>query len=307
MGATTSIPFSQQAVELPAWKSILSHVAAVLVAIIFLGAGLAKIFMPFQFQTLMEQLLIPTWGSLPLVITLGILESAAGFLVLIPRYRRVGAIMITALLMAFIGYIGIRYGALVGRDCSCFPWLKRAVNPAFFAEDGAMLAGSLIAGWLSRKTSSLKMPMITLAAMAVLSAASFGYNQFHQSGIPVPQTITVDGKPFNLHEGRVFMFFYDPSCQHCDQAARHMSTMKWKSDVTVIGLPTVNPQWAGSFLHDTKLVAKTSLETAAMRKLFTFVDPPYGVAIDHGRVKGVVTHYDPPEPEGGLKTLGLIE
>ena len=60
-------------------------------------------------------------------------------------------------------------------------------------------------------------------------------------------------------------------------------------------------------LHDTKLAAKTSLQTADMRKLFTFVDPPYGVAIDHGRVKGVVTHYDPPEPEGGLRVLGLIE
>jgi uncharacterized membrane protein YphA (DoxX/SURF4 family) len=307
MSASSTIDLRSQDLDVPAWKSILGHIAAVLVAIIFLGAGLAKMFMPFQFQTLMEQLLVPTWGSLPLVVTLGILETTAGVLVLIPRYRRIGAMMITALLVIFIGYIGIRYGALVGRDCSCFPWLKRAVNPAFFAEDGAMLVGSLVAWWLSRKGPSLRIPLSTLAGIAVLSAASFGYNTMHQSGIQVPETIAVDGKPYNLHQGRVFMFFYDPSCQHCDQAARHMATYKWKSDVTVIGLPTVNPQWAGSFLHDTKLVAKTSLDTVEMRKLFTFVDPPYGVAIDHGRVKGVVTHYDPPEPEGGLRELGLIE
>ncbi len=307
MSESSSIDIRSQALDMPAWKSILGYIASVLVAIIFLGAGLAKMFMPFQFQTLMEQLLVPTWGSLPLVITLGIAETTAGVLVLIPKYRRIGAIMISGLLLIFIGYIGIRYGALVGRDCSCFPWLKRAVNPAFFAEDGAMLAGALVAWWLSRKNSSLRVPLLTLAGMAVLSAASFGYNTMRQSGIQVPETITVDGQPYNLRQGRVFMYFYDPSCQHCDQAARHMATMKWKSDVTVIGLPTVNPQWAGSFLHDTKLVAKTSLDTADMRKLFTFVNPPYGVALDHGRVKGVVTHYDPPEPEGGLRELGLIE
>ncbi len=78
---------------------------------------------------------------MPLVILLGIAEALGGLLVLIPRYRRWGAWLIAALLVAFMGYIGLRYQALVGRDCSCFPWLKRAVNPAFFPEDGAILGG----------------------------------------------------------------------------------------------------------------------------------------------------------------------
>ena len=49
-----------------------------------------------------------------------------------PRYRRWGAWLIALMLVAFMGYIGLRYQALVGRDCSCFPWLKRAVTPALF-------------------------------------------------------------------------------------------------------------------------------------------------------------------------------
>ena len=60
-------------------------------AIIFLAAGLAKATMPFQFQQMMEQLKVPSWGSLPLVFALGIVETAAGLLVLIPKYRRIGA------------------------------------------------------------------------------------------------------------------------------------------------------------------------------------------------------------------------
>jgi len=307
MSAPTTADFGGHAIEMPTWKSLLGHVAAVLVAIIFLGAGIGKIAVPYLVQQLFEQLLIPTWASMPLVIALGILETTAGILVLIPRFRRWGAILITLLLIAFIGYIGIRYNALVGRDCSCFPWLKRTVNAAFFAEDGAMLVGSLAAWWLSRKPSALKTPLLALAGVALVSVASYGYNNLHQSGIQVPATITVDGKPYNLREGRVFMFFYDPSCSHCDAAARHMSTYKWKSGVTVIGLPTNDPQWAASFLHDTKLVAKTSTDSAELRKLFTFSAPPYGVAVDNGRVKGIVQHYDEPEPQPSLKQLGLIE
>ena len=76
------------------------------------------------------------------------------------RFRRLlPAALITLLLVVFMGYVGIRYNALVGRDCSCFPWLKRAVNAAFFFEDGAMLAASVAAGLFSRKPGSLRVPI----------------------------------------------------------------------------------------------------------------------------------------------------
>ena len=286
---------------------MVGHVGAVIIAIIFLAAGLFKLAVPFQVQQLFEQLLVPVWGSLPLVVALGIAETAGGILVLIPKYRRWGALALTALLLIFMGYVGFRYQELVGRDCSCFPWLKRAVNPAFFVEDGAMLVAALAALLFSRKPASLKIPLMTLAGVAVLGGASYAYNVAQQSGIQVPPTITVDGQPYNLRQGKIFMFFYDPSCQHCDHAARQMATYKWHDDVTVIGLPTVNPQWAASFLHDTKLVAKTSLDTDQMRKVITFVNPPWGVTLSNGRVTSVVQHYDDPEPRPSLKAAGFID
>jgi len=306
MSATTTANFSDRSVELPAWKNIVSHVAAVSVALIFLATGIFKMVMPYQVQTMFEQLLVPVWASLPLVIVLAISEALGGLLVLIPRYRRWGAWLFVALLVVLLGYIGLRYQALVGRDCSCFPWLKRAVTPAFFPEDGAILAAALIAGWFSRKPVSLRFPIIALVTISVLAGAGLAYNNIHQSGIQVPETITVDGKPFNIRQGHIFLFFYDPACSHCEEAARHMSTYGWKSDVTVIGLPTNDPQWAASFLHDTKLVAKTSTDSALLRKLFVFTSPPYGVVLDGGRVKSIVTHFDAPEPQPSLQQVGFI-
>ncbi len=307
MSASHTAGLQESTFEMPAWKSIVSHIAAVLVAIIFIGAGVGKITIPYQVQQMFEQLQVPSWGSLPLIFVLGIVETFAGILILIPRYRRWGALIISALLVIFMGYIGYRYQALVGKDCSCFPWLKRAVNPAFFAEDAAMLVAALAALFLSRKPFGMRLPIATLATVAVVSGASLGYNMVHQSGIQVPETITVDGKPYNLHQGRIFLWFFDPQCSHCEDAAKHMSTYKWKSDVTVISFPTQQPQWAEGFLHDTKFVAKVSNDTEQMRKLFVFNYPPYGAFIVNGRVKGIVSHYDEPQPEAELRELGLIE
>jgi uncharacterized membrane protein YphA (DoxX/SURF4 family) len=306
MSATTTANFSDRSLELPTWKNIVGHVAAVSVAIIFLATGIFKMVMPYQVQTMFEQLLVPVWASLPLVIVLGISEALGGLLVLMPRYRRWGAWLIAALLVAFMGYIGLRYQALVGRDCSCFPWLKRAVNPYLFLEDGAMLAAALIAAWFSRKPYSLRFPIIALVTISVLAAAGLGYNTMHQSGIQVPETITVDGKPFNIRRGHIFLFFYDPHCSHCEEAADHMATYGWKKDVTVIGLPTIDPILAASFLHDTKLVAKTSTDSALLRKLFVFTSPPYGVVLENGRVKSILTHFDAPEPQPSLQQSGFV-
>jgi uncharacterized membrane protein YphA (DoxX/SURF4 family) len=307
MSATTTANFSDRSLVLPAWKNIVGTIAAVSVAIIFLATGIAKMAVPYQVQTMFEQLLVPVWASLPLVIVLAIGEALGGLLVLMPRYRRWGAWIIAAMLVAFMGYIGLRYQALVGRDCSCFPWLKRAVTPALFVEDGAMLAAALIAAWFSRKPSSLRFPIIALVAISVLAGAGLGYNTIHQSGIQVPETIVVDGKPFNIRQGNIVLFFYDPACSHCEEAARHMATYSWKKDVTVIALPTNDPQWAASFLHDTKLVAKTSGDSALLRKLFVFTSPPYGVVLENGRVKSILTHFDAPEPQPSLQQVGFID
>ena len=307
MSATTTANFGDRSLELPAWKNIVSHVAAVSVAIIFLATGIAKMAVPYQVQTMFEQLLVPVWASMPLVIVLAIGEALGGLLVLIPRYRRLGAWLIAAMLVAFMGYIGLRYQALVGRDCSCFPWLKRAVTPALFVEDGAMLAAAVIAAWFSRKPSSLRFPIIALVAISVLAGAGLGYNTIHQSGIQVPETITVDGKPFNIRQGHIFLFFYDPHCSHCEEAANHLSTYRWKKDVTVIGLPTNDPLLAASFLDYTKLVAKTSTDSALLRKLFVFTSPPYAVVLESGRVKSILTHFDAPEPQPSLQQVGFID
>ena len=138
------------ALEVPAWKSVASVVAAVVLAALFLIAGVWKITEPFDAASRMVQAKIPADLGLPAAIGFGIAETFSALLLLIPRFRRWGAWLTGLLLIAFMLYIGYFYNVLRGAECSCFPWLKRAVGPGFFVFDGAMLLLAIIAGLWSR-------------------------------------------------------------------------------------------------------------------------------------------------------------
>ena len=187
-------------------------------------------------------------------------------LILVPRFRRWGAWLIGFLLVVFMVYIGANYGALVGKDCSCFPLVKRAVGPAFFVEDGVMLLMAVVAGMWARTLGEPPRRTGHLGRGGGLCAAfRFGVNSARESGLKAPASITVDGKPFSLQEGNTFLFFYDPTCTHCEAAARKMAKLNWK-DTNVVAIPIDTPQFAASFLHDTGLKAGTSNDLDLLRR-----------------------------------------
>ncbi|MGA3188251.1 MAG: DoxX family protein [Bryobacteraceae bacterium] len=292
---------------MPTWKKYASHIAAIAVALLFLTAGIWKMTQPFTWARMVEDLRVPYQLSLLATLALAVSETTAGALVLIPRFRRWGASLAALLLVVFMIYIGLNYSALLGKECSCFPWVKRTIGPGFFEGDALMLLLAMLAAYWSRPSTGIRRAFIVLGVIAAVTASSFGLASARLSGTKAPAEITVDGKPFSLQKGRIFLFFYDPQCGHCDAAARHMSKYNWKKDVTVIGIPTQQPQWAGSFLTDTGFKAKTSLDLTTLKQTFPFGDPPYGVYIENGREQAPVPHYDEPEPSETLKKLGLIE
>ncbi len=292
--------------ELPAWKNIGSHIAAAAVAILFLTAGVWKITDPFTWRTMAEQLLVPVAFSLPLTLALAVSETFAGVLVLVPRFRRWGAWLVGLLLVVFMIYVGWNYSALLGKECSCFPWVKRTVGPGFFYGDAVMLALAGLAGWWARPSEGTRSAAVVLGAVVVFMGVSFGVAATHQSGIKAPNQITVDGQPYSLEHGLIFLYFYDPQCSHCEAAAKTMSKFNWK-DTVRIGIPTRMPNFAESFLADTKFNAKTSLDFEVLKKTFPFGDPPYGVVLQNGRSNGLISQFDADEPAATLRKLGAIE
>jgi|SRR5579872_2801571 len=307
MDASSSTAALPRTLELPPWKGVVNHFAALAVAVLFVVGGVWKAVDPFAWSRMAEQLLVPPQFSIPLTLALAVGETFAGTLILVPRFRRWGAWLASLLLVVFMIYIGINYNALIGRDCSCFPWVKRAIGPMFFVEDAAMLAAAVLAGWWARPSISKRSAAVVLGVVAVFAGMSYGAAVSKQTGTKAPDSITVEGKPYSLQHGRIFLFFYDPNCSHCDAAARGMAKLHWKSDVTLIGVPTTMPQFAASFVHDTGMNMLTSLDVEKLKAVFPFGDPPYAVALDNGREQGPVAHYEGSEPADTLKKLGLID
>src|SRR5712692_1516149 len=123
----------------PRWQTAMEWGTAVALAGLWFAAGLWKLSDLTATQVRMTQALVPKPLSLTAALFFGTAETFAGLLLLLPRWRRWGSWLSVGLLAAFMAYIGIHYSALTGTDCSCFPWLKRAIGPMFFVEDAALM------------------------------------------------------------------------------------------------------------------------------------------------------------------------
>ncbi len=289
-------------------RRTIAAICAVLLGIIFLVSGGWKVLQPFQTGELLEQAQVPAGFGIVGALALGTIELFTALLLFLPQFRRWGGLLGSGLMVFFIGWIGYYYQTLAGHECSCFPIIKRTVGPGFFIGDGVMLLLAVLAYFWSPAVRRFRVPAAVLASLVVLAGVSFGVNAAERHSAQIPNPVVVDGKPENLTQGKVFVFFYDPSCSHCDAAAKFMSTLNW-GGTKVVSIPTVNPQWAGSFLHDTHLRASTSLELDKLKKAFPFVDPPYGVALVDGQIRETFgqAQFNKPLPEPDLKKLGFVQ
>lgn len=291
---------------LPAWKRWLCTVSAVLLALLFIVAGVWKISDPLSTTARMTQALIPISLALPVALCAGIFETWGGVMLLIPRWRRWGAWLTGLMLVAFMIYLGVFYNQLRGEDCNCFPWIQRVVGPAFFISDAAMIVLAVFAGMWSSKPQAFRRAFVILGILGVFSLSVYGVTVAQQSGLQAPKSIIVDGKPYSLQHGRIFLFFFDPECSHCLFSAQKVSKWKW-ANVRVIAVSTVNPQWTEYFLKSSGLKVPASNDAKPLREVFSFTDPPFAVALEHGRLVKAVPAFDENEPEATLRALGWLE
>ena len=292
--------------EPASWKSRLSWVGAVPLAALFLLSGLWKITDPLGWAVRIGELRVPQPWTVAAALVVGIAETAGAAWILVPRFRRWGAMLIGILLVGFMAYFAANYGALRGVDCSCFPWVKRVVGPEFFASDAAMLLLALLAGIWARRTESARTAVVVLATVTVFALVSYGVQAEQQKGALAPPSVTVNGQPYAIAHGRFFLYFFNPECSHCFDVAKRLAQLHW-GDTTVIAVPIEQPQYAGQFLDETGLRAAVSTDFAKLKQVCGYTSYPYGVAVENGRQKARLTSFDAPEPDATLKKLGLVD
>ncbi len=299
-----AIPFDGQRT----WQIAFNRTAAILISVVFLVAGLWKITDPTGAAVRLAQARVPESLSVAAAVGLGILETFTGVLLLVPRFRRWGSWLGTLLLLAFMIFIAIHYTELRGVDCSCFPWIKRAVGPGFFLGDGVMMLLAVGAGIWARSPQGVRPAGVILGAVAVFALVSYGFASVRHTGTKAPATITAeDGRPISLREGKVFIYFFDPQCLHCLAAGRRLAELNWGA-TRFIGVPWVNPQFGDWFMGKAGLAGKgpVSKDIDVLKKTFPFDTPPAGVAIEDGYEKTMLLQFEDKEPLNTLKKIGFV-
>ena len=290
----------------PRWQTMAGWAFAIFLSILFVVSGAWKLGAPLDWSARLIQFTIPGELAIPGTLAVGIAELFGGALILIPRFRRWGGWLVAALLGLFMLFVGVKYNTLVGAECSCFPMVKRAVGPMFFVVDGLWLLMAIAAARWAPASTGLRPAALLLAIVCVFAGTSLAINRAQQTGIEAPATVTVDGKLESLKAGRILLYFFDPECSHCFEAAKQMSSYVWKN-ARVITVPTRLPQFAGQFLTGTGLKAPVTSDLEALRAKFKFTDPPYAVMLENGRQKQAYIQFDDKEPRASLRASGYIE
>jgi uncharacterized membrane protein YphA (DoxX/SURF4 family) len=290
------------------WQVAFNWTAAILISIVFLVAGLWKVTDPTGAAVRLAQAKVPESLSVLTAVLLGITETFTGVLLLVPRFRRWGSYLGTFLLCAFMVFIAIHYTELRGAECSCFPWIKRAVGPGFFIGDGAMMLLAIGAGVSVRPSSGFRPAGVIFGAVAVFALVSYGVASVRHTGVPAPASITAeDGRPISLQEGKVFVFFFDPQCLHCLAAGRKLAALNWGA-TRFVGVPTQNPQFGDWFMGKAGLTGRgpVSKDLELLQKTFPFGTPPVGVALESGHEKTMLLQFEDEEPLKTLKKIGFV-
>ncbi len=168
-----------------------------------------------------------------------------------------------------------------------------------------MLLLAAAAGAWSKRPESLRSAFLVLGAVVVFAMVSFGVATARQSGTQAPATILVEGRPYSLQHGRVFLFFFNPMCSHCLDSAKRMAQYRW-GDTRVVAVPVEEAQFAGQFLAMSGLQAVVTGDFQKLAPVFSYTAYPFGVALERGRERAPLTKFDGDEPGTTLKRLGFI-
>jgi hypothetical protein len=291
----------------PRWQHWVGSAAAILMAIPWLVAGAWKLTAVSEFQLMLTQMLVPVSLSLAGTIAVIMGDLTAAVLLLRPAWRRLGGLFSAGLLIIFMAYFAINYETLKGADCSCFPWLKRTVGPVFFWTDGAMLALSGVAAWFAPPLRKLQGAAKAVAAIAAVAFVALAIDRaLPQPDADVPAAIKTDEGELSLRQGDVFLYFFNPLCPHCEDAAKRMALLDWKA--TFVGVPTQDYQFGPGFVGDTGLKnVKLTPDLDLLKEKFPFSDVPYAVALKNGRVVERFRFFEDPELSDKIRELGLAQ
>jgi hypothetical protein len=169
-----------------------------------------------------------------------------------------------------------------------------------------MLVLALAAGYFAPRPRGFRTIALIAGAVTVFAFVSWGVITVRHTGTRAPESVLVNGQPYSLRYGKVLLFFFDPECMHCFDAAQKMSTLHWNA-TRVVGVPVSQPRYAPQFMIDTGLKMEITADHAKLKQIFPYTSVPAAIALENGRETAPLVRFEGDEPAATLKRLGLVE
>ena len=236
-------------------------------AFLWFTAGLWKLIDISGWQLKLTQLLVPVNLSLlGDAYVVGIAEVAAGVLLLRPAWRRLGRL---AVLRASCGIHGLHGSELpdpARRGLLLLSVAGASRRPGLLLERRGNASCFPCSLCVSRVLPrDFRRAALAVAGVAAFAAIMLGVDRLApESEVVAVGPITVDGSPYELDKGKIFLFFFNPSCMHCLDAGQTMAKYSWEVDF--VGVPTQDPDWGPGFVEDAALSnVRLSPDVATLR------------------------------------------
>ncbi len=296
-------------------RNVVTWVLSLALAGIFIVAGVWKLSAPALAGIRLVEVGVPSAWGLPLAVLLGSFEVFSGVLLLWPRYRRWGALLVAVMLGIFMAYMGARYTTLKGTACGCLPGRSKGLGVGFFIEDGLMLAAAVAVFVLARPAAErarawLLKPAI---ALALILAAAIGWAAVERTVLAGGSSLTINvmdrsrrTAPMQLApRSATLIYFFNAQCLDCKHASAEIARLRFS--VPLIAVPDAQPETGYEYLDNAgikNVLVSTDYFNLSSRLHLNRVPALY--VVRGGAPQTVIVDFERQRFENTLREFGLL-
>ena len=212
------MPSSKASSSGPAWANLIRSFGPVILGLLFLVAGIAKVLDPWSFLGSLGGYGVPGWMRTPVALVLPAVEVGVGVMLLLRWQVRLAATVAAALMAVFLVAVGYGWAAGTLQECGCFgPMMEREPRDAFLMDLAFMLIALGVCVWTpaTRSRTDWRAAALAIASFAALGMSFVGYTSGPSGASAAALGRTMDMREVDLERGEHLLYLFHHECPHC--------------------------------------------------------------------------------------------
>ncbi len=202
----------------PAWVNLIRSFGPVILGLLFVVAGIAKVLDPWSFLGSLSGYGVPGWMRTPVALLLPAIEVGVGVMLLLRWQVRLAATAAAALMAVFLVAVGYGWAAGTLDECGCFgPMMEREPRDAFLMDLAFMGIALGVCVWTpaARPRTDWRAAALAIASVAALGMSFVNYTSGPSGASAAALGRTMDMREVDLERGEHLLYLFHHECPHC--------------------------------------------------------------------------------------------